>query len=111
MAKDFVKLLGADGEARKYFKDATGGAAWVDSFCDQISEQLQEKYVYFAVDKDFELLMLEIVANYDCKGFSCWRLNDGRWQANFARGSQTNFYCVTKDDIIEAFLTAKAGVE
>lgn len=105
--KDYIKLLGPDGDARAYFSKATNGAAWVDKVCSEIVEQLAKGQTYFAVDGDFEIIMLEIMVNTKIKGFTAWRQDDGSWQVSMAMGNNTTFRVVTKDDLHDAFLTAK----
>ncbi len=84
MAKDFVKLLGEGGEARKYFSDATGGAPWVNAICDEIVDQLKKNYVYLTIDDPLTDMFDRMFARPEVQGFTLWRLEDGKFQANYS---------------------------
>lgn len=105
---DYAKLLAADGEARKYFKEAAGGAPWVDKVCDDIVAQLKAGTRYTANSKDLLAgLMTDAASALECKGFTCFRIDSG-WQASYAIGDISTWSAHIAPTINEALTTMLA---
>lgn len=61
--KDWTALLSPCGNARQYFKDATGGAPWVDKMCDQLVEALAAKELPQGLSTEDEGLLTKLTSN------------------------------------------------
>lgn len=103
--KNYVKLLGKNGEARKYFKDAVNGAAWVDHVLDEIVSQLSQRYVTIvSADTTGVQELLDVCSTHPrFKGFTLYSgKGGGLWQASIAIDSSTNFMVKQAPDAFSA---------
>ena len=80
--KDWPALLSPCGNARKYFKDATGGAAWVDKMCDGILEVLTEKQLPQGVPEGDLDLINRLLGDPLTRKIHIHRNSDMRWEVS-----------------------------
>lgn len=78
--KDWATLLSPCGNARQYFKDATGGAPWVDKMCDQLVEVITAKQLPQGITDGELTLIKKLTSNPLTRKVHIHRNDQMRWE-------------------------------
>jgi hypothetical protein len=100
--RDYVQLLAVDGDARKFFKNAAGGAGWVDQVCDEIRMQLLDTQLYTCLDDDVTKMINDLVTHPLTRRVHFGKDCDQRWQVSVDFEDCGAWTCATADTIPDA---------